>query len=43
MIVLHYFDTPEDDRAFAANPALAEAMKNGGVSGHSRIEILEVF
>jgi len=43
VIVLHHFDTLEDARAFAANPALAEAMKNGGVIGHPRIEIFEVI
>ena len=43
VVVSQSFASLDAARAFAANPALAEAMKNSGVQGTPRIEIFEVI
>ncbi len=41
VLVLHSFATMAAAEAFAANPALREAMQKGGVEGAPRVEFFE--
>lgn len=41
VFVTHDFPSVEQAQAFAGDPALAEAMKSGGVTSPPRIEIYE--
>jgi quinol monooxygenase YgiN len=43
VVVSQSFASLDAARAFASNPALAEAMQKSGVLGKPRIEILEVI
>jgi quinol monooxygenase YgiN len=38
--VLHWFPTADQAQAFAADPGLQDAMKNAGVAGPPRVEIV---
>jgi hypothetical protein len=41
VVAIHDFSSVQEARAFAADPALADAMQRAGVAGAPRIEIFE--
>ena len=41
VLVLHYFDSVDEARAFTSLPELKEAMQRAGVQGEPRFELYE--